>query len=178
MDHLTTSYYSTLLLFFNTVKGSLSLIPVPLLPRLEQTFGSSLQASSLYSSHINTVSFSISQTLKLISVFWKRNNKFPLITSVLHSYFSKISTYSFNQICSGFMSPVLGKSANGKRSHQGSLQLLNIHDPKWSNIHRSQVHILWIPAYKNTQNPPTFLTALKDSSWQALEDSQSTPRGY
>lgn len=66
------------------MKGSLSLVPVPLLPRLEQTFGSRLQASSLYSSHINTVSFPISQTLKLISVFWKRNNKFPLTTSVLH----------------------------------------------------------------------------------------------
>lgn len=86
MVHLTTSYHSTLLLFFNTMKGSLSLIPVPLLPRLEQTFGSSLQASSLYSSHINTVSFSNSQTLKLFSVFLKRNNKFPLT----HLYFIHI----------------------------------------------------------------------------------------
>lgn len=159
------------------MKGSLSLAPVRLLPHLEQTYGSRLQASSLYSCHINNVSFSISQTLKLISVFWKINNKFPLTTPVLHSYFSKISTHSFNQICSGFMSPVLGQSAKGKKSHQGDLQLLNPRDPKW-NIHRSQVHILWIPVYKNTQNSPTFLTALTDSSWQAFEDSQSTPRGY
>lgn len=166
--HTTISHHRThCFSFTQPVKGSLPLIPVPLLPLLEHTWLPSCK-HQVYTLSYWQCLFLLVKYWNFSLFFWKRNNKFPFIPPVLHSYFSKISTHPLNQNCSGFMFPVFGESANGKNRHQGILQLISSHDPKWSNIHESQVHILWLPAYVNTQNSPTLLTVLKDSIWQEV----------